>query len=305
MNRKHRNTIRVEDAEVIRHTEYPSDQFVLRLRAPECARLAVPGSFIHVRCNADLPMRRPLSIMRVGPREGWIEVLYKIMGAGLRALSTYAQGDRINIMGPIGNGFRPEPERPLAVMIGGGVGIPPLIFLGEHMSDHAWHGDGWHASVNSTARMVAFFGSEIPFPFNLQESQLPLAGAPDSATATIDLMEARDIPCRLASRSAIQGCYPGLVTELARTWLRSQSATARKSLTIFACGPEPMLKAAASLAADFGVPSQLCLEEFMACAVGGCAGCTVKIETGAGPAMKRVCVDGPVFPGAAVYPEPG
>ena len=71
---------------------------------------------------------------------------------------------------------------------------------------------------------------------------------------------------------------------------------------IFACGPTPMLKAAAHLAQKLGVPSQLSLEEFMACAVGGCAGCTVEIHTSGGPAMKRVCVDGPVFDGASVFP---
>jgi dihydroorotate dehydrogenase electron transfer subunit len=61
-----------------------------------------------------------------------------------------------------------------------------------------------------------------------------------------------------------------------------------------------MLKAAAALARDFGLPCQVSLEEFMACAVGGCAGCTVRINTPAGPAMKRVCVDGPVFDAATV-----
>ena len=69
---------------------------------------------------------------------------------------------------------------------------------------------------------------------------------------------------------------------------------------IYACGPTPMLKAVASLAARYELPCQVSLEEFMACAVGGCAGCTVRINTPEGPAMKRVCVDGPVFDAATV-----
>jgi dihydroorotate dehydrogenase electron transfer subunit len=69
---------------------------------------------------------------------------------------------------------------------------------------------------------------------------------------------------------------------------------------IFACGPEPMLLAAAQLARDYSLPCQVSLEEFMACAVGGCAGCTVRVNTPSGPAMKRVCVDGPVFDAAMV-----
>ena len=302
MNRKHRNTICVEDAEVLQHVSHPSDQFVLRLLAPDCAKLAIPGSFVHIRCDIDIPMRRPLSIMRVNSQEGWIEVLYKTVGQGLRALSKNQPGDCISIMGPIGNGFRPDPDRPLVVMIGGGVGIPPLIFLGEHLNDYTWRDDGWCKAAKSDFASVAFFGSEIPFPFTLQESRIPLDGCPASATATIDSMEAGNTPCRLASQAGFTGCYPGLVTELAREWLEPISSERLAETVIYACGPEPMLRATASLAADFGIPSQLCLEEFMACAVGGCAGCTVQIKTDTGPAMKRVCVDGPVFPGHEVYP---
>jgi len=71
---------------------------------------------------------------------------------------------------------------------------------------------------------------------------------------------------------------------------------------MFACGPTPMLQATARVARRFGVPCQVSLEEFMACAVGGCAGCAVPVVTDAGLAMKRVCVDGPVFDANAVYP---
>jgi dihydroorotate dehydrogenase electron transfer subunit len=303
MNRKHRNTICVEDAEVIRQTEHPQNQFVLRLLAPNCASLAVPGSFVHIQCDKSLPMRRPLSIMRADENEGWIEVLYKIAGSGLRALAKHTRGECINIMGPIGNGFHADPERPLAVMIGGGVGIPPLIFLGEYLASHSWHDGGWRPQPNNAVESVAFFGSELPFPFDVHESRLPLVGAPGSATGTIDLMEACNIPCRLASQAGFAGCYPGFVTELAREWLQTQSDEIRQRVTIFSCGPEAMLRASACLATEFGVPSQLCLEEFMACAVGGCAGCAVEIRTREGLAMKRVCVDGPVFNGDTVYPD--
>jgi dihydroorotate dehydrogenase electron transfer subunit len=70
---------------------------------------------------------------------------------------------------------------------------------------------------------------------------------------------------------------------------------------MFVCGPTVMLKAAAAVARKFNVPCQVSLEEFMACAVGGCAGCAVKVETPQGPAMKRVCVDGPVFEAQSVF----
>jgi dihydroorotate dehydrogenase electron transfer subunit len=83
--------------------------------------------------------------------------------------------------------------------------------------------------------------------------------------------------------------------------LAAQSQEALSRTQIVACGPEPMLRAAAKLARGLGLPCQVALEEFMACGVGGCAGCTVLVRTPAGDAMKKVCVDGPVFEAATVY----
>jgi dihydroorotate dehydrogenase electron transfer subunit len=90
------------------------------------------------------------------------------------------------------------------------------------------------------------------------------------------------------------------VTDLADRWLQGLDADGLAQVEVFACGPTPMLRAVAALAARYEVPCQVSLEEFMACAVGGCAGCTVRINTPGGPVMKRVCVDGPVFDAAAV-----
>ena len=73
------------------------------------------------------------------------------------------------------------------------------------------------------------------------------------------------------------------------------------NVEIFSCGPHPMLEAVSKLAKDFNLPCQVSLEEYMACAVGGCAGCVVEVQTESGPAMKRVCVDGPVFEAQTVF----
>jgi dihydroorotate dehydrogenase electron transfer subunit len=131
--RAHRNTIFVEDAAVIEQTHHPGNQYILRLNAPRCAASATAGSFVHVPCT--VPMRRPLSIMRANAREGWIEVLYKVVGTGLRHLATRRVGDAINTLGPIGKGFKLNPERPRVLLVGGGVGIPPMIFLAEVLSE--------------------------------------------------------------------------------------------------------------------------------------------------------------------------
>jgi dihydroorotate dehydrogenase electron transfer subunit len=91
------------------------------------------------------------------------------------------------------------------------------------------------------------------------------------------------------------------VTDLAAAWLGALGEGERAQVEMFACGPTPMLAAAAKVAKRFGIPCQVSLEEFMACAVGGCAGCAVEVKTPEGPAMKRVCVDGPVFDAATVF----
>src|SRR5690606_1154369 len=108
------------------------------------------------------------------------------------------------------------------------------------------------------------------------------------------------IASRLASLQGYPGCFEGYITDLARAWLDGLDAAARAEVSVYACGPTPMLRAVAALAREYGLPCQLSLEEYMACAVGGCAGCVVEVRTDTGPAMKRVCVDGPVFDARAV-----
>jgi dihydroorotate dehydrogenase electron transfer subunit len=115
------------------------------------------------------------------------------------------------------------------------------------------------------------------------------------------LMEDWRIPSRLASMTEFDGVFRGYVTDLARKWLEAQTDKDLAQSEIFTCGPTQMLEVIAALAREFNVPCQVSLEEYMACAVGGCAGCTVLVQTSEGPAMKRVCVDGPVFDATTVF----
>jgi dihydroorotate dehydrogenase electron transfer subunit len=288
----HRGTLFVEDAEVLAHEHFDADQHVIRLQAPKCAAKATPGSFVHLTCDPGIPMRRPLSIMRANPREGWIDILYKVVGHGLAALAGRKRGERVSTLGPIGRGFTARTERPRTLLVGGGVGIPPMVFLAETLA--ADHANGWQPLV--------LMGSEVPFPFRARPSTILVPGIPDGTIACMPLLDGWGVPSRLASLAGFPGCYHGFVTQLAAEWLRSLAPEALAQVEVFACGPTPMLKACADVAREFGVPCQVSLEEFMACAVGGCAGCTVLVQTPKGPAMKRVCVDGPVFDAEAVFP---
>jgi dihydroorotate dehydrogenase electron transfer subunit len=289
----HRGTIFVEDAPVLAHQPFAGQQFVLRVAAPRTAERAEAGSFVHLVVDPSIPMRRPLSIMRVDRAAGWIEMLYKIHGDGLAHLAQRRVGDTINLIGPIGQGFRPDPARPRALLIGGGVGIPPMVFLAEALRDRRAEG----------FRPFAILGSELPFPFTARPSTMMVPGMPDGVIACMPLLEEWGVPSRLTSRSGFAGCHDGYVTDLARLWLDSLSAEALAEVSIYTCGPTPMLRAVARLAREFGVPCQASLEEYMACAVGGCAGCAVEVRTPQGPAMKRVCVDGPVFDAQNVFFE--
>lgn len=290
-DKAHRGTIHLENAEVIEQTAHPGDQFILRVLAPECARLAVAGSFAHIQCDPDIPMRRPLSIMGADPNTGHVEFLYKVVGHGLRSLGSKRAGDMLSMLGPIGNGFVADDKRPRKLMIGGGVGVPPMLFLANQLAD---------AGTDLSSSLV-LMGSEVPFPFTTVASHIGVSGIATDATHALAELERRSIASRLASLQGYEGVHNGYVTDLGRGWLACLDAEELAETEVFACGPEPMLEAAAKLAAEFDVPCQLSLEEFMACAVGGCAGCTVPVHLPEGIAMKRVCVDGPVFAAETIY----
>ncbi len=294
-SRPHRDSVFVEEAEVLAHQPYDGRQFIMKLQAPKIARDARPGSFVHVRCDLQRPMRRPLSIMRCDRQKGWIELLYRVFGEGTALLSQHKVGSHINLLGPIGTPFTLHPERPRPLLLGGGVGIPPMIFI----ADEARKQKGDY-------RPMVLMGSETPFPFKTRPSQIIIPGLPDGTIAAMPLMEDWGIPSRLASQQAFPGVYQGYITELARAWLNTLDDGQRSEVELFACGPHPMLEAVAEVADEFDLPCQLSLEEFMACAIGGCAGCVVKVHNSDGSsAMKRVCVDGPVFPAEAIFPRTG
>ncbi|MCU7844179.1 MAG: dihydroorotate dehydrogenase electron transfer subunit [Candidatus Thiodiazotropha sp. (ex Monitilora ramsayi)] len=289
MNKPHRDTIFLEEAEILTHQAHEGDQFIMRLLAPHCALKALPGSFVHITCDPQLPMRRPISIMRVSPDEGWVDLLYKRVGKGTTLLAKREAGEKISLMGPIGKPFQPSDTRSRPLLIGGGVGMPPMIFLADALRKA------------TDKQPMVILGSEVPFPFKPTPSQIMVPGMPEGVIAAMPLLDDWEIPSRLASLQDFPGCFEGYVTDLARRWLDALDNTTRDSVEIFSCGPHPMLEAVAALAKEYDLPCQVSLEEFMACAVGGCAGCVVEVETPEGPAMKRVCVDGPVFDARQVF----
>jgi dihydroorotate dehydrogenase electron transfer subunit len=290
MSKAHRDTIFVESAAIISHQSYAGDQYLLRVSAPQIAARAEPGSFVHIRCDENRPLRRPISIMRVDTREGWVEFLYKVLGEGTTLLAQRKVGEKLSIMGPIGKPFVAHMARPRPLLIGGGVGMPPMLFLADSLR-----------AVKGAYHPLVILGSEVPFPFTAVPSRIMVPGMPAEVIATMPLLEDWGFAARLASRQGYAGCFEGYVTELARRWLDALSDAQRAEVEVFSCGPHPMLEAVAALAREYNLPCQVSMEEFMACGVGGCAGCVIEVQTDKGPAMKRVCVDGPVFDAREIF----
>ncbi|HXH64233.1 MAG TPA: dihydroorotate dehydrogenase electron transfer subunit [Mariprofundaceae bacterium] len=288
MAEPYRNTIFEEAARIIANAAHPEGQFILRLAAPKIAASAQPGQFVHLRVSDERPMRRPLSIMQTDADKGTVDILVKIVGEGTGLLAQRKAGETLACMGPIGRPFDLTDTSRRYVLIGGGVGIPPMIFAAQRL--------------RGRAEIVVFAGSEVPFPFALKPSGFMLPGINGNTILGIASLEDWGVASRLASNAGLYGCFSGYVPDLARAYLEALDAKERRRTVLLSCGPHPMLHAVARLGRELGIPAQLSLEEHMACGLGGCAGCVVKTIENEREYYRRVCVDGPVFP-ADILPE--
>ena len=278
-----------ESARVVSIKGFAQEQYLLRLESPWCARKAKPGQFVALKCAEHLQLPRPYSVMRVDPENGQIEIYFRRVGKGSLALSQKAIGDSVQCLGPIGNGFSTAGDGDLPLLLGGGVGMPPILFLARTMM------------LAGSSPALVLLGSERPMPFPVCSSNLEIPDLPQECKATLQLLEKEKIPARLCAGHKIPGYYTGTAVAAADHWLSTLSSVAVAKVIIYACGPEPMLKAASVLAGRHGLRCELCVEEHMACCVGGCAGCAIPIFENGRIAMLRVCVEGPVFPAQAVY----
>ena len=286
MVKTHRDTISVNDCQVLAHYQFEADQYIITLESKEIADSTRPGQFVHLSVSGMLAMRRPISVMSVDIENGTFDLLYKIVGEGTKQLAERKIGDVLSVIGPIGNGFELTDHK-IPLLIGGGVGMPPMIAIAQEIKNSEYYNP------------YVILGSEVPFPFDTSPSSL--IGLHSSKFHTMPLLEEWRVPCGLASLQDYEGVFKGYVTDLAREFLDSLSTNDIKEVEIFTCGPNAMLEAVSKLANEYNLPCQASLEEYMACAVGGCAGCVVEVKTENGSAMKRVCVDGPVFDAKTVF----
>jgi len=214
-----------------------------------------PGQFVMVQVpGGEVLLRRPFGIVKT--EGGVLEVCVKIVGKGTRALSQISPGQSAQVLGPLGRGFTIPKDAKTAVLIAGGYGIAPLLPLAHKFKDE-------------NKKIVFYYGAKK---------------SPD--LLYINEFKTMGIDLRIATEDGSAG-EKGLVTERA-----AREADKFEGATIFACGPEGLLKEIAKMSSQLKVPAQVSLERYMACGVGVCLGCVVKSRDGS---YVRACREGPVF----------
>jgi dihydroorotate dehydrogenase electron transfer subunit len=234
--------------------------FLMGLESPDIIAAARPGHFvmIRVREGTDPLLRRPFSICSI-EGDGLFLILYQVVGRGTSIMSEADKGHGLSVLGPLGKGFEmPQPgETP--ILVAGGAGIAPIIFLAQAVGEG---GALFMAGFRTSDEIVDIEACGL--------SDYQISIATDDGTAG----------------------HPGFVTDLLEDHLDGNK---KETPSVFACGPAPMLKKVAALTQSRGIPCQVSLESFMACGVGACQGCAVQAASAEERAYLHVCEDGPVF----------
>ena len=257
------------EAKVIRNTRLSSDYNVIALAAPEIAATVAPGQFVMVKPGrgSDPLLRRPFSVFEILRENGHVTgltLLSKRVGVTTRMLLDAVEGDVVSCLGPLGKPFEPVDPPADAWMVAGGVGLAPFATLTEALVERG---------TPTTLFYGARSGRELFY---------------------LEWFASRGVRLVLTTEDGSTGERGRVTVPLERELQRATG-----SVTVYACGPEPMLEAVATLAAKFGRPSQVSVERVMGCGMGGCYSCVISVrDTGGGHHYVRSCLGGPVFAGA-------
>lgn len=261
---------------IINQIQVAPGTYRMTMRAEEVANAFQPGQFVHIRVSEEFNpiLRRPFSIHRANKKTGRIEILYKVVGEGTRILSEKKRGDKLDILGPLGNGFKIEKNLDKAILVGGGMGVAPLLELAVSCQ---------RQGIN---KIIVFLGAKAK-GFILGEKEFK-----DLGVEVNGALKGLKCSIKVATEDGSYG-YKGMVTRLFKEELKKEPHLA-KNTQLFACGPSPMLRALARLSSRYHLPAQVSLEARMACGLGVCRGCVVRVKDKKAY-YKRVCKDGPVF----------
>ena len=244
--------------EVLSNDRIASDVFDMVLSAPEMAAEAKAGQFVNVYLGkGEHLLPRPISICGLDTEKGTVRMVYRVLGKGTDLMSKAKAGDSFMLMSPLGNGFEIDAANKRVCVVGGGIGTPPMLELVKEIRRQA---PGAEVTVVLGFRDEMFLADEFK-----------AAGA-DVHVATDD------------GSTGFRGNVVALMDEIGKMYD-----------VVYACGPNVMLKFVGHWAAAHGARCFVSMEERMACGLGACVGCVIKVKTADGIVHKKVCKDGPVF----------
>ncbi len=245
--------------ELVRSEVIARDVVRLTLNAPEIAAAAMPGQFVMIQTapGKDPLLRRPFSIHQTSS-EGHLQILFKVVGRGTELLAHAKVGEQLSLIGPLGKGFvLGGPGN--ACLVGGGMGIAPMLFLASRFHLHTRQGAAPKVILGARNR----------------EELLPLIGAFENLGLEV-----------LAATDDGSFGHHGLVTDVLK------KMNLGPDFTVYSCGPRPMMAAIHHLCLKENLRCQVSVETVMACGMGACLGCAVPLKAGG---YAHACSDGPVF----------
>ncbi|MCM2271665.1 MAG: dihydroorotate dehydrogenase electron transfer subunit [candidate division Zixibacteria bacterium] len=251
-----------EETVLLRHRDLKHNYYSLTFgpysRAKECR----PGSFIHVHLpHTDVYFRRAMSVAAIDPKKKEIEIIFKIFGRGTTLLSKFAKDAKLDILGPLGAPFALPTKTERVVIVAGGVGFPPLMFLATDLVQRGY----------DPKKIEFFYGGRSDGDI-VERARIKKLGVNFHVTTDDGSLGEK-----------------GFVTRSVESFIKAHGS---EKLRLYGCGPDAMLKATNDLGLKYELPGQLSLEAPMPCGIGVCLGCVVKTTRGD---YVRVCVEGPVF----------
>lgn len=248
-----------ELAEVLSQECISAGIYSMILKCPLVAGDAKEGQFISLYCHdGSRILPRPISICDIDKEAGTLRIVYRVAGKGTDEFSTYVAGDKIEILGPLGNGFTLQPEKS-AMLMAGGIGIPPMVQTAKQLKA---------SGCADISIVIGYRNAETFLVKELEQYGKVYIATEDGSVGTKgNVMD------------AIQ-------------------ANGLKADVIYACGPTPMLRAIKNYAIETGTEAWISMEEKMACGIGACLACVCKskeVDHHTYVNNKRVCKDGPVF----------
>lgn len=246
-------------AEIIRTEKLTDDIHRFTVKAEDMAAASRPGQFVMVRAGEGLDplLRRPFSIHQVA-EGGLLQILFKVVGKGTQNLAGLQAGRYMDLLGPLGRGFR-QNSAPAHYLVGGGIGIAPLLFLAKKL-----------LKKNAPAALKVLLGARTK----------------EEIALLVDDFKSMGLVVQAATEDGSLGLQ-GLVTDLMAPLPDEGGAM------VYACGPPPMLRAVVGVSRDKGWACQVSLETIMACGIAACLGCAVQRADLNG--YVHACKDGPVF----------